>query len=99
MKRVSAYQATDGQVFTDKAACKAHQKNINIVMALRELANDFEKHIVNSPENYGELSTSLVGVEFVQFMAANVERVQAALKGEVKDDVATDDSVTGASPL
>src|SRR5687768_12929645 len=30
MKRVSAYQATDGEIFTDKEKCKKHQHKLDI---------------------------------------------------------------------
>lgn len=99
MKRVSAYQATDGQVFTARGDCKTHQKNINTVMALRNLADDFEKQIADSPDytNIGDPFIALAGVEFVTFIAANIDRVRAALEGKVQDDTEGNSATSEAS--
>lgn len=39
MKRVTAYQATDGEVFTDKIVCKKHQHQLDIREGVEKIVN------------------------------------------------------------
>lgn len=39
MKRISAYQASDGTLFDDKKACAAHQRSINAVAGLTTIGD------------------------------------------------------------
>jgi dsDNA-binding SOS-regulon protein len=41
MKKVEAFQTEDGKLFTDKGEAEKHQKNINLINALRAFT---EKH-------------------------------------------------------
>jgi len=39
MKRISAYQATDGKIFNDKNECREYQAQLNIVDGVKAIAN------------------------------------------------------------
>lgn len=38
MKRINAYETTDGKVFSDRKAAKEHQRSLNVAKSLRALA-------------------------------------------------------------
>lgn len=68
MKRINAYETTDGQVFSDRKAAKEHQKGIEIMDALRHVAE-------NAPS---------VGVDkdrLGDFLCDNTFAIEAALRG------------------
>lgn len=47
MKRISAYQATDGSLHADKQACKLHQKAIDVVEGVGLIAQRLIEPITN----------------------------------------------------
>lgn len=69
MKRISAYQATDGKLFDDKKACRDYQKGLNVLGGLAAICS----------ENFADTS---LGETIQKFLLDNAEAIQAALKGQ-----------------
>lgn len=72
MKRINAYETTDGTVFSDRKEAKAHQQHIDVLDALTHVA---ENNKLPRPTN-GHLA---------DFLHDNIEAIAMALKGEKFD--------------
>lgn len=79
MKRISAYQATDGTIFNDKHACKIHQAQLDIVDGVKKIAdriNDNPDYI--NDEGYYTLDSE----ELARFILENGADIKNALNGK-----------------
>jgi len=106
MRRVLGYQSTDGTIFGDKALCKAHQTNLNILFASRSLVESkFDDALPTSEavrdavtdfliENSGDLLNVLAGK--IQAPEEKIETQQIAPAPAVSENVEPDQPVTGA---
>lgn len=85
MKRVSAYQATDGQVFTDRAACKKHQTTLDILSGVRDIAGRIQGDSRFEDDN-GYYSVG--GADLVTFLIENRDDLIAALTAKHRPEQA-----------
>lgn len=90
MKRVPAYQSTDGRVFADKAICKTHQTGLNVVHGVRALVGSK----MEAPEVFQDA--------VVMFLLNNREAALIALSGKVdapEEQDATESEVDPVEPV
>jgi hypothetical protein len=84
MKRISAYQATDGKIFNDKNECKKHQAQLNIVDGVKAIANrinDHEDFHVDEDGNIVIGNVELVD-QLARFILENGNDIKNVLSGK-----------------
>ena len=69
MKRINAYETTDGQVFSDRKLAKVHQQHIDVLEALRHVAENAPRTESIDKDRLGD------------FLCDNAVAIEAALRG------------------
>lgn len=88
MKRISAYQATDGTLFDDKKACADHQRALNVLDGIRKIAERMENDPKLLCSDLGPNVTAIVSSEqLMDFILDNAEHIKLALAGKVVPDM------------
>lgn len=92
MKRVSAYQATDGTLFDDKKACAAHQRALNISEGVHKIAENMNGNPFYMCDDLGHDAFAIVdSFQLAHFILTNAEAIKRALDGESIEVAAVDD--------
>ena len=91
MKRISAYQATDGSLFDDKKACAAHQRALNIDEGVHKIAESMNGNPFYLCDDLGPGATAIVdSFQLAHFILTNAEAIQRVLSGKPISDVTTE---------
>lgn len=81
MKRVSAYQTSDGQTFTDKAQAKAHEKNLNIINGIAAVAGKLDGDMDFYNDDLGHAALASAN-ELTTFIAKYADELRDVLSGK-----------------
>lgn len=79
MKRISAYQASDGTIFNDKQACKAHQAQLDIVNGIQQIADRINDNL-DYIDGIGQYS--LDSDQLARFILENGNDIKNVLSGK-----------------
>lgn len=81
--RVTAYQATDGALFLDKAEYQAHQKALNLLFGLKQVANRIEGDPRYLCDDAVPNCYLLDSNDLADFLLENAEDIKLALDGKL----------------
>lgn len=83
MKRISAYEATDGTLFNSKKACQDHQRAINVIEGVQAVAKNIEADPFYLCEDLGVGAYAITdSFQLAHFILANAEAIKLALDGK-----------------
>lgn len=83
MKRISAYQSSDGQLFDDKKSCALHQASLNMVEGLKAVGNRMDNDYALLCGDLGLNAHAIVtSDQFAEFVMKHADEIKLALAGK-----------------
>lgn len=101
MKRISAYQATDGAMFSDRKECKEHQKKLDTIARIQAVAESLNTDPKYYSAEIGGGSCISNPEQLAMFILENADELRDILNGkaplvaDTAESVAPTDEIPG----